>query len=403
MKLPEGWKLEAIKNCCTVVSGSTPRRNKSEYWENGCIPWVTPKDLSRLNSPILEDTPEKITKLGYDSCSTTLLPKGSILFSSRAPIGHVAIAGKEMCTNQGFKSLIPNDSVNSNYLYWCMRQYAKNIESLGSGSTFKEVSKGIVEKFKIPLPPIAQQRRIACILDKADEIRRKRQEAIKLTEELGRSLFLDMFGDPVTNPNGWKIVKLGQVAEKEKGAIKCGPFGSQLLISEFVDEGIPVYGIDNVQKNEFIWAKPKFITENKYQQLKAFSIKSGDVLISRTGTVGRTCIAPSKIPKSIIGPNLLKVSLNHSKILSKYLSCALCYSDSLLQQIKQMSPGATVPVFNTTNLKSLKLANPPIEMQLKFNDFIGKIEQQIIKEKAILQDSENLFHSLLQKAFKGEL
>ncbi|MCF3601344.1 restriction endonuclease subunit S [Planktothrix agardhii 1806] len=403
MNLPKGWKLDAIKNCCTVVSGSTPKRNKPEYWKNGNIPWVTPKDLSKLNSSILEDTPEKITKLGYDSCSTTLLPRGSILFSSRAPIGYVAIAGKDMCTNQGFKSLIPNDSVNSNYLYWCMRRYAKNIEDLGAGSTFKEVSKGIVENFKIPLPPIASQRRIADILDKADEIIRKRKEAIALTEQLLKSTFLDMFGDPVINPKGWDVVTLEQVAEKEKGAIKCGPFGSQLLISEFQDIGIPVYGIDNVQKNEFIWAKPKFITREKYQQLRAFSIKLNDVLISRTGTVGRTCIAPPNIPESIIGANLLKVSLDQNEMSSKYLSYALSYSEFLIQEIKNMSPGATVPVFNTSNLKSLKLANPPMDLQIKFNLMINKIQEKIGKQKKSLQESENLFNSLLQKAFKGEL
>jgi type I restriction enzyme S subunit len=114
-----------LGECCRIVSGSTPKRNKAEYWD-GDIPWVTPKDLSKLDSPILKDAPEKITQAGYTSCSTTLMPEGSILFSSRAPIGHVAIAGRAMCTNQGFKSLVPGDKVHSPYLYWCMRQYARD-------------------------------------------------------------------------------------------------------------------------------------------------------------------------------------------------------------------------------------------------------------------------------------
>ncbi|KEI68693.1 hypothetical protein A19Y_3974 [Planktothrix agardhii NIVA-CYA 126/8] len=271
------------------------------------------------------------------------------------------------------------------------------------GSTMKHINRQEFLNIEIPLPPIASQRTIANILDKADEIIRKRKEAIALTEQLLKSTFLDMFGDPVINPKGWDVVTLEQVAEKEKGAIKCGPFGSQLLISEFQDIGIPVYGIDNVQKNEFIWAKPKFITREKYQQLRAFSIKLNDVLISRTGTVGRTCIAPPNIPESIIGANLLKVSLDQNEMSSKYLSYALSYSEFLIQEIKNMSPGATVPVFNTSNLKSLKLANPPMDLQIKFNLMINKIQEKIGKQKKSLQESENLFNSLLQKAFKGEL
>jgi type I restriction enzyme S subunit len=190
-KLPLGWRIERIGDCCQVVSGSTPSRNKPEYW-GGDILWVTPKDLSRLNSRILETTSEKITEKGYKSCSTTLIPQGAILFSSRAPIGYVAIAGNPVCTNQGFKNLVPSSSVDSKYLYWCMRYFTPQIADKGTGTTFKEVSKTIIDNFQIPLPPLEEQRRIAAILDKADDIRRKRKRAIALTEELLRSTFLDI-------------------------------------------------------------------------------------------------------------------------------------------------------------------------------------------------------------------
>ncbi len=140
MSRSNSWQYLSIRECCNVVSGSTPKRNKPEYWD-GDIDWVTPKDLSNLNIPVLKEAPEKITKLGYKSCSTTLLPKGSILFSSRAPIGLIAIAGKKMCTNQGFKSLVPNALVDSAYLYWCIRNFTPQLAAQGSGTTFKELSK----------------------------------------------------------------------------------------------------------------------------------------------------------------------------------------------------------------------------------------------------------------------
>jgi type I restriction enzyme S subunit len=333
-----------------------------------------------------------------------LLNNGDILigmdgeFNCEKWQGGKALLNQRVCR---IKSI--SDFLDDQYLFYYLSPVLKIIEGKSNFVTVKHLSVKQIQEIKIPLPPIASQRRIADILDKADEIIRKRKEAIALTEQLQKSIFLDMFGDPVTNPKGWDVVTLEQVAEKEKGAIKCGPFGSQLLISEFQDIGIPVYGIDNVQKNEFIWAKPKFITREKYQQLRAFSIKSNDVLISRTGTVGRTCIAPPNIPESIIGANLLKVSLDQNKMSSKYLSYALSYSEFLIQEIKNISPGATVPVFNTSNLKSLKLANPPIDLQIKFNLIINKIQEKIGKQGKYLQESENLFNSLLQKAFKGEL
>ena len=395
MKLPEGWKLEAIKNCCTVVSGSTPRRNKSEYWENGCIPWVTPKDLSRLNSPILEDTPEKITKLGYDSCSTTLLPKGSILFSSRAPIGHVAIAGKEMCTNQGFKSLIPNDSVNSNYLYWCMRQYAKNIESLGSGSTFKEVSKGIVEKFKIPLPPIAQQRRIACILDKADEIRRKRQEAIKLTEELGRSLFLDMFGDPVTNPNGWELSTLFEVCKKITDGTHHSP--------PIVEKGVPYITAKHLKNyNLDFYSNPWFVSEEDHQKIYSrCNPEKGDVLYIKDGvTTGMAAINNYDFKFSMLSSlALLKVG---QKLTSEYL-CDWLNNENVKKSNLTKIAGVAITRLTLKKIKNFQILLPPLYVQQEYIKVRKRISNQNLNHKSALKESENLFNSLLQRAFKGEL
>ena len=334
-----------------------------------------------------------------------LVYPNDILVSWSASLGVFEWKDSEIAVlNQHIFKVVPDEKlICKPYLKYALDKSIDLMLKYTHGSTMKHINRQEFLNIEIPLPPIASQRRIADILDKADEIIRKRKEAIALTEQLLKSTFLDMFGDPVINPKGWDVVTLEQVAEKEKGAIKCGPFGSQLLISEFQDIGIPVYGIDNVQKNEFIWAKPKFITREKYQQLRAFSIKLNDVLISRTGTVGRTCIAPPNIPESIIGANLLKVSLDQNEMSSKYLSYALSYSEFLIQEIKNMSPGATVPVFNTSNLKSLKLANPPMDLQIKFNLMINKIQEKIGKQKKSLQESENLFNSLLQKAFKGEL
>ncbi|MAD46345.1 MAG: hypothetical protein CMH98_15185 [Oceanospirillaceae bacterium] len=101
------WPMVKLKDCCQVIGGATPKRNNAEYWNSHDIPWVTPKDVSNLASPVLNDAPEYISKAGFKSCATYMLPAGSVLVTSRAPIGNIAITGKAMCTNQGFKSLIP--------------------------------------------------------------------------------------------------------------------------------------------------------------------------------------------------------------------------------------------------------------------------------------------------------
>lgn len=207
-------------------------------------------------------------------------------------------------------------------------------------------------------------------------------------------------------PEGWVWVELGKSVPNPKTSIKCGPFGSQLKISEYVDSGIPVFGIDNVESNRFIWAKHKFISNEKYVPLSSFSVVPGDILITRTGTVGRTCIVPEGINKAIIGPNLLKVSLEKSLMLSRYIS--LYFNSEFIQrEIERLSPGSTVAVFNTTNLKSLNVPLPPLAEQYiiikrveTLFHFAEEVEQRVAKATA---HTEHLTQSILARAFRGEL
>ncbi|MBK9548276.1 MAG: restriction endonuclease subunit S [Gemmatimonadetes bacterium] len=205
MSSRQEWPTATLSECCEIVSGSTPRREQPEYW-GGDINWATPRDLSSLDRPVLERTEERITRAGLQSCSARMLPKGAVLFSSRAPVGLVAIAGQPMCTNQGFKSLIPGPLLDSGYLYWFLTQAGKSIEYSGNGTTFTEVSKAAMERFRILLPPLAEQRRNADLLDRVDAVRRRREEGRRLMDELLRSVFLEMFGDPRTlDPKEWPL------------------------------------------------------------------------------------------------------------------------------------------------------------------------------------------------------
>lgn len=190
------WPTVRIEDCAEIVSGATPSTSESAYWD-GDICWATPKDLSDLEGAYISDTPRKITHSGLQSCAATVLPPDSVLFSSRAPIGHVAINAVPMATNQGFKSFVPNqERIHTKFLYHWLRWNRPYLESLGNGATFKEVSKAVVARIEVPLPPLPEQRRIAEILDKADALRAKRRAAIAQLDTLTQSVFLDMFGDP---------------------------------------------------------------------------------------------------------------------------------------------------------------------------------------------------------------
>ncbi|MDE0256856.1 MAG: restriction endonuclease subunit S, partial [Gammaproteobacteria bacterium] len=207
------WPISTIGEVCAVVSGATPRTGNPEYWD-GDIPWVTPKDLSELSQKYLSDTSRKITEAGLRSCSARILPARSVLLSSRAPIGLVAMNTLPVCTNQGFKSMVPRDGcIAPDYLYWWLKTHREALEHRGRGATFKEVSKKIVEEIAIPVPPLAEQKRIAGILDAADTLRVKRREVLVQLDTLLQSTFLDMFGDPVTNPMGWHERTLGELAQ----------------------------------------------------------------------------------------------------------------------------------------------------------------------------------------------
>ena len=162
--LPESWGLATLGEVTTVVSGSTPRTDDPTYW-GGDIPWITPDDLSKHRAKRISHGKRSLTRTGYASCSTRLVPAVTVLYTSRAPIGYVAIAAGEVCTNQGFKSFVPADGIDSDYLYWFLRHATPEIRKLGSGTTFPELSKKRAESILFPVPPLREQRRIVAAIE----------------------------------------------------------------------------------------------------------------------------------------------------------------------------------------------------------------------------------------------
>lgn len=164
------WKECLLSDLGTVVGGATPSTKNPANYEGGTISWITPKDLADFKGRYIARGERMITDAGLSSCSTQLMPEHSVLFSSRAPIGYVAIAANELCTNQGFKSVVPNERTDYLFLYYLLRYYKDAIENLGSGTTFKEVSGSTMRNLKVKVPVLfSEQKKIASVLGAIDD------------------------------------------------------------------------------------------------------------------------------------------------------------------------------------------------------------------------------------------
>jgi type I restriction enzyme S subunit len=384
------------------VSGATPDTFESSYWD-GDICWATPKDLSELDGAYISDTPRKITRRGLESCAAAILPPESVLFSSRAPIGHVAINTVPMATNQGFKSFVPDrQSVDAKFLYHWLRKNRPYLQSLGNGATFKEVSKVVVSRIEIALPPLSEQRRIAEILDKADALRAKRRAALAQLDTLTQSIFLDMFGDPQTNPQKFSIKTLSQFYVNQVEGTKCGPFGSALKKSELVSDGIPVWNMDNIDPaGRSVLPFRMWIPESKYRQLEAYAVVDGDVIVSRAGTVGKMCVANTGGARSIISTNLIRVRFGPD-LIPLYFVSLMTYCKGRVGRLKTGGDGAFTHM-TTGILDTLRFPYPPLDRQSRFAAIVESIERQKSTHVAQVTELDTLFTGLQHRAFRGEL
>ncbi len=388
------WETVKLGDVCEVVSGATPKTGNPTFW-NGDVPWVTPKDLSGIEHKYISDTPRKITDAGLQSCSANMLPAQSVLLSSRAPIGLVAINAIPVCTNQGFKSMVPRDGrVSPDYLYWWLRIHRESIQQMGRGATFKEVSKKIVEAIRIPLPPLAEQKRIAGILDAVDALRAKRRESLAQLDTLLQSTFLDMFGDPATNPMGWEGCVVGDVVHSAKDGPHVSP--------KYSGSGIPFLSTRHIKPGEVIWDDLKYIDQAEAnRQWKKCKPQFGDILYTKGGTTGIAARVTTSEPFAVwVHVALLKpvVEKVHPVWLEAMLNSAYCYTQS-----QRYTRGIANRDLGLKRMVKIKAYLPPLDEQHRFAAIVESVEQQKATQRAHLAELDTLFASLQQRAFNGEL
>jgi len=387
-----------LEDVCRIQIGKTPRREVKEYWGKG-YSWVS---ISDMKSKVITITKEEITDVAVKVCGCKIIPKGTILLSFKLSIGKIAFAGKDLFTNEAIVGLEIKDKaiLHPDYLYYIL----KNTPLVGSnnaamGSTLNKESLRIIN---IPIPErLSDQLYIANILTQAENLIAQRKESIRLMDEFLKSAFLEMFGDNTKDDRSWKKIGLVEVCSN-KNDIKCGPFGTQLGKSEYQIDGIPVWGIPQINSQFKILPKD-FVTETKALELEDYSVIPFDIVMSRKGNVGKCSLFPEVLSKGIIHSDVLRIRTDKAKMLPVFLLFQLKFSKHVETQINAVSKGAIMAGINVGKLKHIKIHLPPIVLQTQFAQIVEKTEALKNQYQQSLQEIENLYGSLSQRAFKGEL
>lgn len=381
-----------IKEIGEVVSGSTPKTDKKEYWD-GEIPWVTPKELGQLEGKYLNNTERKITTSGFKSCSTRLIPPGNILFTSRAPIGHLAINKIEVCTNQGFKSIILKEDFSADYIYFALKKNVAKLQDLGTGSTFKELSKAKFEEFVLSVPPLPAQRHIAQLLSQAEQLIAQRQESLRLLDAYLKSTFLEMFGDPVRNEKGWDVKQLMLLVDKLGDGLHGTP--------EYDEDGEYYFVNGNNLDKGYIRMDEKTKKVSYAEYIKhSKELNENTILVSINGTLGR--VAFYRGEKIILGKSACYFNLKKGAIAPLFLFHFL-ESEFFLRYVTSKATGSTISNVSLRTMRELPIIIPPMSLQTQFAQIVAQTEILKTQYKQSLAELEQLYGSLSQKAFRGEL
>ncbi|EPW6431336.1 restriction endonuclease subunit S [Vibrio parahaemolyticus] len=388
------WPTKKLGNLVSIKGGGTPSKKIEEYW-NGSIPWASVKDLK---SRLLLGTEDSITLLGVEKSATNIIPRGTIIVPTRMALGKVAVAGVDLAINQDLKALIVNDeeALNKDYLSRFLESKAKYIESEGKGATVKGITLDFLKGLDVPLPPLEEQKRIAAILDKADAIRQKRKQAIDFADEFLRSVFLDMFGEPMMNPKGFPVGTIRDI-------VSTVNYGTSGKASETVGK-FPILRMGNITyKGGWDFSDLKYIDLDDKDQDKYLARKN-DLLFNRTNSkelVGKTAVFNESRPMAIAG-YLIRVRTNelgNPWYISGYLNSAHG-KQTLLNMCKSIVGMANI---NAQELQDINILLPPVELQNKYESIVKEVNERVSRQHESVKELQVLFNALSQKAFSGQL
>ena len=373
----------------TFTNGGTPARSKPEFYE-GDIPWITGADIADDQSVSARSF---ITEAAVRGSATSVLPPGTIVLVTRTSVGKVGVLREPTAFSQDITGITVADGVDPSYVVQFLRMSASALARQARGATIKGVTRDAVASLRLPVPPLDEQRRIAAILDHADALRAKRRQVLAYFDALTQSIFHDMFGD----------IAASATVEDVATQIRTGPFGSQLLHSEFVAEGIAVLGLDNVVGNEFRWAERRFISPAKYEQLRRYTVRPGDVLISIMGTTGRCVVVPGDIPTSINTKHICAIRADRERLDPTFLRAAFLWHPESRAHLSRQTKGSIMDGLNMGIIKAMPVPEPPLSHQDEFARKAAGVNAGRTAVLAAQSADDDLFASLQSRAFRGDL
>ncbi|MHA3460637.1 restriction endonuclease subunit S [Yersinia enterocolitica] len=392
------WRYLKIEDFCSTGSGGTPSRSKPEYYEGGDIPWIKSGDLKDSK---IYDANEYITAAGLKNSSAKIVEKDSILIAMYgATVGRLAILGINAATNQAICNIRPDTTIaDMKYLYYFLKSKFSYFVENAVGGAQPNISQGLIKSLEVPLPSLSEQKRIAGILDKADGIRQKREQAIKLAGDFLRATFLEMFGDPVENPKRWKKNKIkkgvldiisGWSATGDNQPCKCDEFGV-LKISSVTS------GIFKPEENKVV------DRENIPVSKKLIMPKKGDLLFSRANTrelVAAICMVNQDYDNIFLPDKLWSIKLNYELLLPEFF-IFLIQNEKVRELLTKQATGTSGSMLNISKGKfeETEIIYPDLDVQQKFCTLFNKTmlcKNKIIKSNKLAEES---FNSLSKKAF----
>lgn len=401
-RLPNDWASVTVGELGNVVGGSTPSRDSSHFW-GGSYPWVTPGELTSLGAKHVQATREAITRAGLDSCGARLVPVNTLLVTSRATLGSVALAGRELCTNQGFKSVILGSSASPDFYFHLFKTLTSELERRASGTTFLEVSGREFSAVVVPQPPLPEQRQIAAILDTIDDAIRKTEQIIAKLKQVKQGLLHDLLTrgiddngelrDPERHPEQFKDSPLGRIPREWEvaplGTVSHVRYGVNDAIDQSLTDGVATITLPCVSAegdltlNDVVWTAPHKVGE-------ALLLQPGDLLFNwRNGSInhlGKTAFFSGEhgVPMTHVGfllrvradrerakPSFLWHELRHLKECGVFLRAKLQVNNT----------------FNSEELRALEVVCPPLHEQQAIALALDLLEERAKRHR---QETEKL-------------
>ncbi|TOO94245.1 type I restriction endonuclease subunit S [Vibrio parahaemolyticus] len=389
------WPLVKLGEVAKLINGDRGKNypSKGSFVDEG-IPFINAGCLSNEHT-LIEGALNYITEDKFDSLRSGKVEKGDILFCLRGSLGKFALVDTSMkgAIASSLVIIRANEKVHIDYLkhylgsFLCQRE----IQAYENGAAQPNLSATDLKNFEIPLPPLAEQKRIAAILDKADAIRQKRKQAIELADEFLRSVFLDMFGDPVTNPKGWEVEKFGNVGSLDRGKSKHRPRNDPKLLGGLH----PLVQTGDVANSKG-YLRSYTSTYSDFGLAQSKKWPAGTLCITIAANIAKTGILTfdACFPDSVVGftPN--------SKTTTEYVQAWISFLQKILEA---NAPESAQKNINLAILRDLNIPVPPVSEQNKFTMIVEKVNSVLNRTRASKDSNEQLFDSLSQKAFSGQL